>query len=33
MKTTKLLASALLFATVFGTAQAADTETLEAMKA
>ena len=33
MKTTKLLASALLFAAVFGTAQAADTETLEAMKA
>ena len=33
MKTTKLLASALLFATVFGTAQAADTEILEAMKA
>ena len=33
MKTTKLLASALLFTAVFGTAQAADTETLEAMKA
>lgn len=33
MKTTKLLASVLLFAAVFGTAQAADTETLEAMKA
>ena len=33
MKTTKLLASALLFAAAFGTAQAADTETLEAMKA
>ncbi len=32
MKTTKLLASALLFVAVFGIAQAADTETLEAMK-
>lgn len=33
MRTTRLLASALLFAAVFGTAQAADTKTLGTIRA